>query len=69
MGASSGAGVVGKANGVELWRGVGMLGVCIAGVVIEGVAILKPDILLIFKLLYISSLFDWLLYVKKWKNI
>lgn len=46
MGASRGAGVDGRANGVdELCRGVGMLGVCMAGVVIEGVAILKPDIL------------------------
>jgi len=56
VGASRGAGVDGKANGVEeLCRGVGMLGVCIAGVVIEGVAMLKPDILLIFQLLYILS--------------
>jgi hypothetical protein len=49
--ASNGAGVVGNANGVELWWGVGIdgvciEGVCIAGVAIEGVAILNPDIMI-----------------------
>lgn len=42
-----GAGVDGKANGVVgFCIGVGTEGVCTAGVVMEGVAMLKPDMLI-----------------------
>lgn len=67
--ASNGAGVVGNANGVELWWGVGIEGVCIegvciAGVAIEGVAILNPDIIIRKKVEEKSDFFFFLLFMK-----
>lgn len=53
VGASSGCGVDGSANGVDvLWcNGVGMLGVWILAGVADGVAILNPDIIVIVDLI------------------